>query len=329
MDFCAVVKDELKEIEDQIEMYLANKDARVYGPLLPFIKRGGKRIRPIIAVVFFRAFGGKNFSDVKKIAALIELFHNFTLIHDDIEDDSKYRRGEPTLHVQYGIPIALNSADALYTLVWRELISVNMDRKKLYCTVEACAKAFTEVTEGQGLELYWEKNGIYDITEEDYLSMIDKKTAALLGLSAWVGAYLGGASRKERIEAEKFGRTVGIAFQIQDDVLNVSGDFKKYQKKIGDDITEGKRTLMVIKALQDGEPADKERLKTLLASHTTDPAQITEAIDILKKYGAIEYAKERANVLVEDALDHISHMKDSNYKKALCEIANFAITRER
>ena len=329
MNFQNIVSEEMKAVEQQIEDYIIKRDERTYGFLLPFIRRGGKRIRPLVSLLCFRAYEGKDIEEVKKVAAIIEMFHNFTLIHDDIEDNSKFRRGKPTLHVQEGIPAALNSGDALYTLIWKEMAHLDVDDKKLVEIMKMCTDAYSEVADGQGLEIHWESKGVFDITEDDYFDMIEKKTAALIGLCCRVGAYLAGASEEEQKSAENFGRKIGIAFQIHDDVLNISGNFETYQKEIGGDITEGKRTLMVVKVLENGEKADADRLKEILSSSTDNPDEIKEAIGILKKYDTLSYAENKAKKLVDDAKDSIKDLKDSKYKEGLMELADFVVTREK
>jgi len=329
MDFQDIVKEDMEKVEQQIEDYITKRDARTYGFLLPFIRRGGKRIRPLVALLCFRAYEGKETEEVKKVAAIIEMFHNFTLIHDDIEDNSKFRRGEPTLHVQEGIAAALNSGDALYTLIWKEMAHLDIDEKRLIEIMKMCTDAYSEVADGQGLEIHWESKGVFDITEDDYFNMIEKKTAALIGLCCRVGAYLAGASEEEQKAAENFGRKIGIAFQIHDDVLNISGKFETYQKEIGGDITEGKRTLMVVKVLENGEKEDVERLKNILSSSTENADEIKEAIEILKKYDTLDYAENKAKKLVEDAKDSIKELKDSRYKEGLMKLSDFVVTREK
>ena len=328
MDFYGTVKEEMTDIERQIESSLKDKDKKVYGPLMPFIRRGGKRIRPLLSLLCFRAFNGREYEQVKKTAALIEMFHNFTLIHDDIEDDSKFRRGEPTLHIGHGIAMALNSGDALYTLIWNELSALNMEPVRLTEVMKMCSGGFTEVVDGQGIEIYWERNNQFDISEADYYNMIEKKTAALIGLSCRIGAYLAGASKKEQDAMEAYGRKIGIAFQIYDDVLNVSGNFEKYKKEIGGDITEGKRTLMVIKTLASANKQEAEQLKKILSSHSERKEDINAVIALMKKYDAIEYATARAKQLTAEAKEKLKPLKPSKYKDALLAVADFVITRE-
>jgi len=318
----------LQDVEAIMEGELAKEDGRVYGMLIPFLKRGGKRIRPILAIASCGAVGGDRKAVIEP-ASVIELFHNFTLIHDDIEDDSRFRRGEPTLQITHGIPIALNSGDALYTLLWKKLISIKMPPARLVRMQALYADAFKRVVDGQGLELSWIKEGRFDVSEEEYLQMIGGKTSALMGLSCEIGALIGGGTRREQKAMRGFGESVGTAFQIQDDVLNVSGQFEKYKKEIGGDISEGKRTLMVVHCLAHASAQEKERLITILSTHSRDPKDINEAIAYLKKHGSVEYARDRAISLVGKAKSLLKGLPDSEDKAALLSIADYIVNREK
>ncbi len=321
------VKSHLSEVERIMQDELGREEPRVYGLLAPFLKRGGKRIRPALCLLSCGAVGGK-YEDALQPAAIIELFHNFTLVHDDIEDDSRFRRGEPTLHVSHGIPIALNSGDALYTLLWDKLVSLKMPPSKLVRLEQLYAAAFKRVVEGQGLELAWIREGRFDVSEEEYLRMINGKTSALMGLSCEAGAMIGGGGKRLRSALRDYGEKIGAAFQIQDDVLNLTGDFEKYKKEIGGDITEGKRTLMVVHCLAHGAEKDRQRLTTILSSHSKEKADLEEAIAILKGCGSIDYARKRAEKLVKEARKRIGSLKDGDDKANLLAIADYVVNRE-
>lgn len=328
MEMPSYLTQNIQSVERIMEEVLAKEDGRVYGMLIPFLKRGGKRIRPMLAIASCGAVGGDRDVAVGP-ASVIELFHNFTLIHDDIEDDSRFRRGEPTLQITHGIPIALNSGDALYTLLWRELISIKMPPARLLKMQALYVDAFKRVVDGQGLELSWIQEGRFDVSEEEYFQMIGGKTSALMGLSCEIGAIMGGATRKEQKAMREFGECVGTAFQIQDDVLNVAGDFEKYKKEIGGDISEGKRTLMVVYCLAHAPAQEKGRLVSILSSHSRDPKDINEAISYLNKYGAVGYARARASKLVEKAKSSLRKLPDSEDKSALLSLADYIVNREK
>jgi len=327
MELHPALRSNLSDVERNMEETLAREDPRVYGLLVPFLKRGGKRIRPALCLLSCGAVGGK-YGDVLQPAAIIELFHNFTLIHDDIEDNSQFRRGEPTLHVSHGIPIALNSGDALYTFLWDRLVSLGMKPARIVKLQKLYAAAFKRVVEGQGIELSWIREGRFNVSEEDYLVMIGGKTSALMGLSCEAGALIGGTGKRQCRALRDYGESIGAAFQIQDDVLNLTGEFQKYKKEIGGDITEGKRTLMVVHCLAKADEKDKQRLTAILASHSKEKADIDEAIAILKKHGSIDYARKRAEKLVNEAKKRLRSLKDGDDKANLLSIADYVINRE-
>ncbi len=328
MEFYSHIKPHLAEVERFIEKKLQVEDKRVYGMLVPFMKRGGKRIRPILALLSCGAVGGE-YSKAVEPASVLELFHNFTLIHDDIEDDSRFRRGEPTLHIAHGIPMALNCSDALYTLLWKLLVNMDMEPSKLVELQKLYAASFKRVVDGQGVELSWIKEGRFDISEQEYLDMIKGKTSALAGLACEAGALIGGGSSKERKALRDYGEKAGKAFQIQDDVLNVRGDFEKYQKEIGGDISEGKRTLMVVHCLSKANAEDKKRLKSILSSHSKEPDDISAAMSLLERYSSVDYARKVAHGLADDAKKCIADFPASRDKDALLAVADYVVSRER
>jgi len=328
MESYAHIKPYLQQVETAMESDLAKEDPRVYGMLIPFIKRGGKRIRPILAFLSCGATGGK-YESVVDLAAVIELFHNFTLVHDDIEDNSQFRRGEPALHITHGIPMALNSGDALYTLLWKKLVHLRMPPKNVLELQFLCADAFKRVVDGQGIELEWIGKGRFDVSAGEYFDMIGGKTAALMGLSCEAGAFAAGADLHQRHILRDFGEKIGIAFQIQDDVLNVSGDFESYQKEIGGDISEGKRTLMVVHCLKTAEKKDRKRLVSILSSHSRKKEDVDAAIALLKNYGSVDHARRSAESLVAEAKALLASLPASKDKDALLGIADYVIRREK
>ncbi|MEW6529080.1 MAG: polyprenyl synthetase family protein [Candidatus Micrarchaeota archaeon] len=328
MEFEKFVLDDIAEIENKIKAMIPPEPKEVYNLLEEYIFRGGKRIRPAIIMLVFRALGGKDKQNAISVAALIELFHNFTLIHDDIEDSSEFRRGKPTLHLSHGIPIALNSGDAIYTIIWNNLLALDLPAEKKIKLVSILGRGFQRVVEGQGIELNWYKEKKIDIYEEEYYNMISGKTGALMGTVCEAGAYLAYADPESLERFYNFGKSLGIAFQIQDDILNLIGDFKEYKKEIGGDITEGKRTLMIIHAMAHSNEEEKKKLLHILLSNTRDRKKIDYAISIMKKYGSIDYAKLKARCFVEKANSFIETFQESKEKNELKKLL-FCITNRK
>ncbi len=328
MELDEPLKVEMGNVESEMRRILDNGREDVYGMLFPFIKRGGKRIRPVLSLLTCRAFGG-DFSIATRPAAVIELFHNFTLIHDDVADDSRFRRGEPTLHISHGIPIALNSGDALYTLVWKSLIELNIDFSKLRKLQSMYVNTFKLVVEGQGMELSWYHKERFDISESEYFDMIGRKTAALIALSCKAGCFLADTSEEDQKMLWDFGYKIGTAFQIHDDVLNITGDFGMYQKEIGGDISEGKRSLIIVHFLRNASEPEKEKMIKVLNSHNNTQEEIDSAIKMLKKKGSTDYASKVAQDLVSEAKSIIEKFPGSRETDYLRYLSDYVISRKK
>ena len=318
-----------KEIEKTIPR--DRKPWEVYGVLWDFLDRGGKRFRPAMAKLSYEAVGGKAADEdaiVVPVGAAIEMFHNFTLIHDDIEDDSEMRRGKPTLHRAYGIPLAINAGDGLFMMVWEALLKAKLPPAKLFEVQHVLSSAFRRVLEGQAIELNWYREKKFDISEELYFRMVEGKTGALISASCEAGALMAGATEEQLDALRNFGMAVGIAFQVQDDVLNLVGSETKYGKEIGGDMSEGKRSLITIHALAHAPPKDKKRLTEILSSRTKDPAQVREAIDICKRTDSIHYAAQTAKSMVETAKGRLMVLPNNAASRRLLQLADFFIYRE-
>ncbi len=295
-----------------------------YAPIKEFVFRGGKRLRPVITLLSTEAMGEKK--EISNLdAAIIEMFHNFALMHDDIEDRSKLRRGKPTLHEMYGIPWALNVGDAFYTYIWG-LVAERPDfhRKTYYET-------FKKVMEGQGLDIYMETFQVWDSLEEKhYFEMVEGKTGALAGHCAGIGAYNATGDEELYWKFYSVFKKAGIAFQIRDDVLNLTGG-EEYGKKIGSDITEGARTLIVIHALKNLPTHEALALRKILISHTTDPVLINYAISLIKKAGSIDYAQKVAEKYAEEAMKEWESIPVVNVEKGnlLKELIAYMVGRQK
>lgn len=304
-------------------------------PIWDLLDRGGKRWRPALFLLITEALG-KDPKKVLDFAIVPEVVHNGTLMADDVEDGSKLRRGKPCTHILFGTDVAINTAEAMYFLptmvFWRG--RDRFDAKLLCRAYEVFCTELTKLTAGgQAVDIYWHKglsNG--HPTEAKYLQMCAYKTGTLARMAARLAVALAGGTDKQDQALGNFTESIGIAFQIQDDILNISAESKKGQfvaGYIGSDITEGKRSLMVIHALQKAPEADKRRLLAILDMHTDDKKLIIEAVGIMKKYGSIDYAKERAKQLVRDAWkDADAVLAESGAKEKLKAFADYLIERD-
>jgi geranylgeranyl diphosphate synthase type I len=272
----------------------------LYGPLQEFSNNAGKRHRPLICLLACEAVGG----DAKKAwpaAAAIEHFHTAALIHDDIEDASLTRRDEPCMHVSEGQALAVNAGDLALSLVCGTVVNdPGLDDATKIRVLAELVDMTSRTIEGQALDIGWARDGRFDLTVEDYLVMANHKTAYYSGgVPLAVGAIIGGGSTAQVETLRAFGMATGLAFQIQDDVLNLCGTAESTRKDFRSDVTEGKRTLVAIHALQ-GSP-QRDRLLEILSAHTWEPGLLAEAVAIMDAAGSIDFARDHAREIIMSA----------------------------
>lgn len=239
----------------------------LYAPMLDYPLRAAKGLRPALCIAACRALGGC-LEHVLPSAAVLELYHNAFLIHDDIEDGSLVRRGGDTLHRAYGVPIAINVGDAMLALALQPLLD-NMrlvGMGKALRVLEAVARMARESAEGQAIELDWVRRAAWTASDDDYVHMVTKKSAWYTFVTPiLVGALLSDCPRERHPTLVELAIEVGVAFQIHDDVLNLAGDVERYGKEIGGDLWEGKHTLILLHTMRAASPADRARALSILA----------------------------------------------------------------
>jgi len=283
--------------------YLAPREPRrhLYSLVADYPRRGGRMLRPSLCIAAARAFGAQP-ADALRSAVALELLHNAFLVHDDVEDDSEERRGQPTLHALHGVPVAVNVGDALTVLGLRALIDNGATlgpRLALLLLAEAERMA-RESIEGQAIELGWRRDNAVSLSDGDYLEMVLKKTCwytTIFPLRA--GTLLGTRRALDGERFLRFGFFLGAAFQIQDDLLNLTGDAVRYGKELGGDLWEGKRTLMLIHLLRIAAPDERRRLGELLARPRRErtAAEVGWVRERMDAYGSIEHARQTAHAL--------------------------------
>lgn len=324
-------KDYLDKIlgETRYEYDLDSINRSLTDPVWNLLNRGGKRWRPILFLLITEALGG-DVEKVKDFAVLPEVVHNGTLMIDDVEDLSELRRGKPCTHNIYGTDVAINTGNFMYFIPLSILINnKDFDSEALLRVYNIYAREMIAISVGQGLDIWWHKGEKDGVTEKQYLQMCSCKTGTLARMAAKLAVALSGGSVEQEEKMGRFAESIGIAFQIQDDVLSASGDKFQEKKGYGDDVTEGKRTLMVIHTLKKADEADRKRLMEILNMHTRNRDLIKEAIDILHKYESVEYAKKVARGLVSDAWKEVDTvLKESDAKKKLKDFADFLIERD-
>ena len=296
--------------------------ASLYEPGEYFLGLGGKRIRPVMCLMGNELFDTLN-PDAWPVATAIELFHNFTLIHDDIMDKAALRRGLPTVHTRYGESTALLTGDVMLIVAYDYLNKI--DNLFLHKILNLFNRTAKEVCEGQQLDMDFEKMDTISIG--DYLKMIELKTSVLLAASLQMGAILGGASEGNCRHLYEFGKNLGIAFQIQDDYLDAFGDPEKFGKDIGGDIRQNKKTFLLLHALESSDEKNKIALQNLLKENPAD--KVEQVLRIYRNCQADQWAKTLKEKYLREALFHLSETAViSARKKPLEELAAFLIQRE-
>ena len=302
-------------------------DRYLYDPLTAFSQNGGKRHRPLICFAACRAVGG-DMSKAVSAAAAIEHFHTAALIHDDIADDSELRRGQPCMYLTEGLGLAINAGDLALSLVNGTVVKdPDLDDATKVRVITELIEMTRRTVEGQALDIGWARDGRYDITPDDYLVMAIHKTAHYSGaVPLAIGAIIGGGTEAEIEALRNYGLDTGLAFQIQDDLLNLVGSEESTKKDFRNDITEGKRTLMVVHALQNSD--QRERLIEILSSKEKDPAVLEEAVQIMRASGSIDYARSYAENLTSIAKNHlIDLLQPSPSRDLLVSMADWFVNR--
>jgi geranylgeranyl diphosphate synthase type II len=297
--------------------------------------RGGRTLRASLCISTARAFGADP-ADAINSAVALEIMHNAFLVHDDVEDDSEERRGRPTMHQLHGVPIAVNVGDALAVLSLRPLIDnrATLGVRLTMRILEEAERMARESVEGQAVELAWRRDNAVDLGDEDYLGMILKKTCWYTVIyPIRIGALIGTRDGVDLDRFVRFGFFVGAAFQIQDDLLNLVGDRRRYGKEIDGDIWEGKRTLILIRLLREMASGERARLLSILAL----PREKKRPLDVrwvrrrMEAYGCVDYARQVAHGLAGAALHEFSrvcaHLPDSRDKRFLEALAVWSLER--
>lgn len=314
------------EVEAELERYLPRngEPQEFYASVWDLLDRGGKRFRPALTFLACECVGGRR-DDAIGGAAAVELLHNMTLVHDDIEDQSDLRRGKPCIHIIYGVPTAINVGDAMLIKVFEIANSSKIPQDRCHRLVSQIAKRAYDITWGQAFEFgMWNRK---DFTEEDVIRLLRHKTGALTGLSTEAGAIAGGGSEEQLTILSEFGETIGVGFQIVDDILNVAGDVKEYGKEIGGDIREGKKTILAAHLLKTASSQDRKTFTRLLGKRKITRKEVRKAVDLYEKYGSINYAKKQAESYLENALPALNKLPGSEARTSLSSIAAFLISR--
>jgi geranylgeranyl diphosphate synthase type II len=296
--------------------------ATLYEPGDYFLSIGGKRIRPVMCLMGNELFGtiGDN---AYQAATAIELFHNFTLIHDDIMDAAPLRRGMETVHKKYGDSTAILTGDVMMIRCYDYINKI--DSGYIHKVLYLFNRTAREVCEGQQLDMDFEKQN--NVSLDEYIHMISLKTSVLIAASLQIGAVLGGASEGNCNHIYEFGRNLGIAFQIQDDYLDAFGDPEKFGKDVGGDIRQNKKTFLLLHALEVASTEQKAKMLQLMNENPAD--KVEQMLQIFKDCNVAAWANELKEKYVQTAYQHLEDIAvTSTRKKSLQELAEYLIQRD-
>ncbi len=314
------------DIEQEIAKLNWNREPRgLYEPIGYTLESGGKRLRPQLAMLASRIFCGKD-EDVLPAALALEVFHNFTLLHDDIMDRADVRRGRPTVHVRWNDNTAILSGDQMLIEAYKLLSRVPAD--KLPEVLRLFNKMGTEICEGQQYDVDFEAK--QDTTIDDYLMMIRLKTSVLLATALQIGAYIAGADNKAQDALYQYGINLGLAFQIQDDILDCWGDPATFGKAIGGDITCNKKTYVMLTALQMADPATRlELLHWFHAVQAPKEDKIQAVTELYNRLGVRKACEEVVEQYTRKALDCLQALPTNNAIQALRTLAEKLTNRAK
>lgn len=306
------------EIQEKVNAYIASlpyerKPKSLYDPIEYVLAAGGKRIRPSFVLMAYNLFHD-DVDRILPVATALETYHNYTLLHDDLMDKADMRRGRPTVHKKWDDNTAILSGDTMLVLAYEHL--AKCDTKYLKPALDLFTETALEVSEGQQFDMEFETRN--DVAEEEYIEMIRLKTSVLLACALKMGAVVAGASDADANALYAFGEKVGLAFQLQDDLLDVYGDPKVFGKAIGGDITSNKKIFMLINAFNRADAGTRAELERWTTATEFDPAEKIAAVtEIYNRLGIDKLAEQRIKEYFEQSRQHLDELSVSDDRKAV------------
>ena len=320
---------DISKYSDALVAHLANKvtlkePASLYEPIDYILTLGGKRLRPVLTLMSADFFGG-NYKEALDASLAVEMFHNFSLVHDDIMDNAPLRRGHQTVHEKWDVNTGILSGDAMLILAYQLFETY---RPEVFMQLAVLfSKTALEVCEGQQYDVDFETRN--DVTISEYIKMIEYKTAVLIGASLQMGAIIAEASQSCQEKIYAFGKNLGIAFQLQDDYLDAFGNPLTFGKQVGGDIIANKKTFLYLTALQKSTPAEAQELSSLFASMPKDPLEkITAVKEIFVSSGAAKATEDEIARYTNTSISLLQDIKISQqHKDTLKSFADFLMNR--
>lgn len=318
----------LKKNADYVNRFLKLKirgnPSELYEAASHLIESGGKRLRPYLVLKSCQILGG-SIPSALPAAGAIEMIHNFTLVHDDIMDNDEMRHGVPTVHRKYGLPVAILAGDVLFSKAYQIISSAALPPKVISALVLWLAKACVEVCEGQLLDIRMAQSKKIP-SQSEYVKMITKKTAALFEVSCSMGAICANAKISDIANLSSFGKNLGIAFQITDDLIGVMGDPKITKKPVGNDLREGKKSLPILIALEKSKGKEKALLLHVFGNHKASGSEIEKALKVVSSLGIEDVIREKALNYASTAKKAIDSYSGTP-KRELISLLDFVVER--
>ena len=317
-------KKNAKKVNRFLNTNIKGNPSKLYAAALHLIVNGGKRLRPFMVVKSCQILGGRN-SDAMPAAGAVEMIHNFTLVHDDIMDNDDMRHGVPTTHKKFGLPVAILAGDVLFSKAYQVLSKTNLPSKSTTELVSRLAKACVNVCEGQLLDIGMAEGKTIP-TQSQYIVMVSKKTAALFDVSCAMGAICAKANRKDITNLSSFGKNLGIAFQITDDLIGVLGDPKVTKKPVGNDLREGKKSLPILLAIKKAKRKNKKIILHAFGNQKAKKKEIEQAVMVIKSLGIEKTVRDQALGYAEKAKKSLNSYSGTA-KKELISLLDFVVKR--
>jgi len=325
------VEHYINKVNNHLLSFLSGKPLELYQASTHYLKSGGKRLRPLMVIKSCEMFGG-NQHDALPAATAVEFIHNFSLVHDDIMDNDDFRHGIPTVHKSFGLPLAILSGDILFSKAFQILSTTYVNSIKdssLISMIRRLSSACVDICEGQAKDVQFAQIETFP-SEEEYIEMISKKTAALFNVSCSLGALSSrNATEKDVNNMSIFGKNSGIAFQLIDDLIGIAGHSKETGKAVGNDIREGKKTYPILLSIKMASELERNQILQVFGKGNCDTDSLKKAIDIISSLQIEKIVRKSAMNYIEKANNSLINYEDSDPKKILQELSNYIVERRK
>ena len=320
------IEKNAKIVNKYLKIKLKGNPKMLYDAAGHLIVNGGKRLRPYMVIKSCQILGGR-ISNAMLAASAVEMVHNFTLVHDDIMDNDEMRHGVPTVHKKFGMPVAILAGDVLFSKAFQIISDSKLSGKAMTQLISRLATACVDVCEGQLLDIKMAE-GKKIPSQSEYIKMIGKKTAALFDVSCAMGAICATDKIADIKNLSSFGKNLGIAFQITDDLIGVMGDPKITKKPVGNDLREGKKSLPILMAIKSAKGKNKKIILKAFGNQKTSKSDLHRAVEVIRALGIEDSVRNQAEKYAERAEKSLSKYSGSS-KKELVELLEFVVKRSK